>query len=113
MAKFRKDGGHELPEISTSSLPDIIFMLLFFFMATTSMKEVTYMVNIRVPEATELSKLEKKSLVKYVYVGKPLSNLVSQYGSETRLQLDDAFADVSQLEEFIIQERSSMKESDQ
>ena len=113
MARFRKDGSRELPEISTASLPDIIFMLLFFFMATTSMKEVTYMVKIKVPEATELAKLEKKSLVKYVYVGKPLQNLVAQYGSETRLQLDDAFADVSQLEEYISQERSSMKESDQ
>lgn len=113
MGKFRKDGGRELPEISTASLPDIIFMLLFFFMATTSMKEVTMMVNIKVPEATELIKLEKKSLVKYVYVGKPLQNLVAQYGSETRLQLDDSFADVSQLQEYIEQERSSMKESDQ
>ena len=113
MARFRKDGSRELPEISTASLPDIIFMLLFFFMATTSMKEVTYMVKIKVPEATELAKLEKKPLVKYVYVGKPLQNLVAQYGSETRLQLDDAFADVSQLEEYISQERSSMKESDQ
>ena len=66
MARFRKNGSKELPEISTASLPDIIFMLLFFFMATTSMKEVTYMVSIRVPEATELTKLEKKSLVKYM-----------------------------------------------
>lgn len=113
MARFRKDGSRELPEISTASLPDIIFMLLFFFMATTSMKEVTYMVKIKVPEATELTKLEKKSLVKYVYVGKPLQNLVAQYGSETRLQLDDSFADISQLQEYISQERSSMKESDQ
>ena len=46
MARFRKNGSKELPEISTASLPDIIFMLLFFFMATTSMKEVTYMVSI-------------------------------------------------------------------
>ena len=113
MARFRKNGSKELPEISTASLPDIIFMLLFFFMATTSMKEVTYMVSIRVPEATELTKLEKKSLVKYVYVGKPLQHLVGQFGNETRLQLDDSFADISQLEEYISQERSSMKESDQ
>ena len=113
MARFRKNGSKELPEISTASLPDIIFMLLFFFMATTSMKEVTYMVSIRVPEATELTKLEKKSLVKYVYVGKPLQHLVDQFGNETRLQLDDSFADISQLEEYISQERSSMKESDQ
>lgn len=113
MAKIRKDEKKSVPPISTASLPDIIFMLLFFFMATTSMKEVTYMVDIKVPEATELQKMEKKSLLKYIYVGKPLSHLVKQYGSETRMQLDDSFADVSQLEEYISQERSAMKESDQ
>lgn len=112
MSRFRKDGGRELPEISTASLPDIIFMLLFFFMATTSMKEVTYMVSIRVPEATELTKLEKKSLVRYVYVGQPRQDLIAKYGSETRLQLDDAFADVSQLEEYVTQERGTITGDD-
>lgn len=113
MANIRKKGKKEIPEISTASLPDIIFMLLFFFMATTTMKEVTYMVDIKVPEATELQKLEKKSLVKYIYVGQPRRDLQRQFGSETRMQLDDSFGDVSQLEEYISQERSSMKESDQ
>ena len=113
MANIRKKGKKEIPEISTASLPDIIFMLLFFFMATTTMKEVTYMVDIKVPEATELQKLEKKSLVKYIYVGQPRRDLQRQCGSETRMQLDDSFGDVSQLEEYISQERSSMKESDQ
>ena len=112
MSRFRKDGGRELPEISTASLPDIIFMLLFFFMATTSMKEVTYMVSIRVPEATELTKLEKKSLVRYVYVGQPRQELIGKYGSETRLQLDDAFADISQLEEYVTQERGTITGDD-
>ena len=54
MAKIRREGKKEVPAISTASLPDIIFMLLFFFMATTSMKEVTYKVDIHAPEATEL-----------------------------------------------------------
>jgi len=72
MSKFRKKGGKELPPISTASLPDIVFMLLFFFMVSTTMREVTYMVQIKLPEATELSKLEKKSLVSYFYVGEPL-----------------------------------------
>ena len=61
MAKIRREGKKEVPAISTASLPDIIFMLLFFFMATTSMKEVTYKVDIHAPEATELQSLEKKS----------------------------------------------------
>ena len=102
-----------MPALNTSSLPDIIFMLLFFFMTVTSMKEVTYKVRIQNPEATELTKLEKKSLVKYIYVGTPTDEFKKKYGSETRIQLDDQFADVSEVESYIINERSSMPESDQ
>ncbi len=113
MAKIRKDQARETPEMSTSSLPDIIFMFLFFFMMITTMKEVTYKVQIRPPQATELTKLENKSLVRYVYIGKPTSEYQRTFGSETRIQLGDAFADISQLEDFIVTERSSMKEEDQ
>lgn len=113
MATIRKKGGKDLPAISTASLPDIIFMLLFFFMTVTSMKEVTYMVTIRPPEATELQKLEKKTLVRYIYMGEPKREYQKAYGSETRIQLDDAFADINQLEEYVVRERSAMKEEDQ
>lgn len=111
MAKIRKEEKKTVPAISTASLPDIIFMLLFFFMATTSMKEVTMKVKIAVPEATELQLLEKKTLVRYVYVGRPLDT--RSFGTETRLQLDDQFADVSGLSEYITMEREAMKEVDQ
>ena len=61
MAQIRKGGKKEVPGVNTSSLPDIVFMLLFFFMATTTMKEVTYKVDVKVPEATELQKLVQKN----------------------------------------------------
>lgn len=102
-----------MPAINTASLPDIIFMLLFFFMSVTSLKEVTYKVKIAPPGATELVKLEKKSLVRYVYVGTPTEEFRRAFGSETRIQLDDAFADVGQLEDYIVRERSAMKEDEQ
>ena len=113
MATIRKGGKKELPAVSTASLPDIIFMLLFFIMVSTSMMEVSYKVAISVPEATELQSLEKKSLVRYVYVGTPLNEYQKQFGRETRIQLDDQFSDVSQLEEYVIREREAMKEEDQ
>lgn len=113
MAKIRKQEKKSVPAVSTSSLPDIIFMLLFFFMVSTSIKEVTYKVNIRVPEATELQKLEKKSLVRYVYIGEPRHEYQKQYGKETRIQLDDSFAEISEIEMFIENERNAMNESDQ
>ncbi len=113
MAKIRRNEKREMPALNTSSLPDIIFMLLFFFMSVTSMKEVTYKVSIHNPQATELTKLEKKSLVRYIYVGVPTADFVKTYGSDTRIQLDDAFAETKEIGDFIINERSSMKESEQ
>ena len=79
MAKFRKDGKKEVPAISTASLPDIVFMLLFFFMVSTTMREVLVMVDNGMPEAKEVTKLEKKSLVSNIYIGKPKDQYVS-YG---------------------------------
>ena len=113
MARIRKGEKREMPALNTSSLPDIIFMLLFFFMTVTSMKEVTYKVQINNPQATELTKLEKKSLVRYIYVGSPTRDLQQKWGAETRIQLDDAFAEVNEIEEYIVNERSAMREEEQ
>ena len=113
MAKIRRNDKREMPALNTSSLPDIIFMLLFFFMSVTSMKEVTYKVSIQNPQATELTKIEKKSLVRYIYVGTPTAEFRKQFGAETRIQLDDSFADAKEIGDFIINERSSMAEEDQ
>jgi len=113
MAVIRKAEKKEAPALSTSSLPDIIFMLLFFFMAVTTMKEVTYKVKVSPPSATELQKMENKSLVRYIYVGEPMKDYREQYGSATRIQLNDVFADIPEIESFITMERSSMKEEDQ
>lgn len=81
-----------MPAISTASLPDIVFMLLFFFMVTTVMRETTLKVQIKLPSATEVSKLQRKSLVAYIYIGPPTKLLQAKYGSEPRIQLDDAIA---------------------
>ena len=113
MARIRRAEKREMPALNTSSLPDIIFMLLFFFMSVTSMKEVTYKVRIQSPQATELTKLEKKSLVRYIYIGTPTEEFRKMYGTETRIQLDDAFAEVSEIENYIVNERSAMAEQDQ
>ena len=107
MSKFGEKKSKAKAEISTASLPDIIFMLLFFFMVTTVMKDATLKVKIRPPEATEIQKLEKKSLVSYVYIGPPLQ---AQYGTEPRIQLNDAFAEVSEIQPFIVAEREKLDE---
>ena len=99
-----------MPQISTASLPDIVFMLLFFFMVTTVMREVTLKVKISPPDATEVKKLEKKSLVSYIYIGPPIEALKDIYGSEPRIQLNDTYAVVEDLGEYIIAEREARDE---
>lgn len=112
MAKFRKEGGKATPAISTASLPDIVFMLLFFFMVSTTMREVTFKVRLKMPEATEIKKLEKKSLVSYIYIGPPKEKFQSKYGTEPRIQLNDKFAHLSEINEYIISERKQRSEAD-
>ena len=112
MAKFKKDGKRETPAISTASLPDIVFMLLFFFMVSTTMREVSLMVANAMPQATETVKLEKKSLVSNIYVGKPTPQYQGAYGTEPRIQLNDRFATLEELGAFVVSERESRKEED-
>lgn len=112
MSKFRKKGDKELPAISTASLPDIVFMLLFFFMVSTTMREVTLKVHIKLPQATELSKLEKKSLVSYIYVGEPVRQYQSVFGKAPRIQLNDQFANVEDIQNYAIAERETRAEEE-
>jgi biopolymer transport protein ExbD len=112
MSKFRKNDKKETPAISTSALPDIVFMLLFFFMVSTTMREVTMKVKIKLPQATELSKLEKKSLVSYIYIGPPHQQYIRTFGSEPRIQLNDQFASVSDIQDFIVAEREARDEAE-
>ena len=112
MSRFRKGVKKGMPAISTASLPDIVFMLLFFFMVTTVMRETTLFVNVLTPKATEIKKMEKKSLVSYIYIGPPIKRLQSSYGTSARIQLNDAFASVEEIQEFIATEREARDEKE-
>ena len=110
MGKFSQSGGKEMPELNTASMPDLVFAILFFFMVTTTMRSETLMVKLKLPTATEIQKLEKKSLVTYINIGPPLD---AKFGTGTQMQLNDKFAEVSDIQDYIAQEKSSMNESDQ
>ena len=112
MSKFRKNEKKGMPAISTASLPDIVFMLLFFFMVTTVMRETTLFVSITTPKATEIKKLEKKSLVSYIYIGPPIKRMQSSYGTAARIQLNDAFASVDEIQVFIASEKETRHEKE-
>jgi len=113
MSKFNPGKGKkEMTAISTASLPDIMFMLLFFFMVTTTLRENELKITQRLPDATEITKLEKKSLVCYVFVGSPKRDYQAKMGSESRIQLDDNFASVADLRGYIAGEWEKRNEAD-
>jgi biopolymer transport protein ExbD len=110
MPKFKKKKGGELPAISTASLPDIVFMLLFFFMVATVMRDSTLMVKNQLPAADQIQKLDKKDRVMYIYAGEPSTRYTDKYGSQPRIQLNDKFATVSEVAPFVLAERASKRQ---
>lgn len=109
MSRFKKSEKRATPGINTGSMSDIIFMFLFFFMVITTIRESSLIVRVRVPQATEVAKLERKSLVSFIYVGQPID---SRYGTESRIQLNNQFATVADIREFITREREARDEVD-
>jgi biopolymer transport protein ExbD len=97
---------------SSSSMSDIVFMLLFFFMVTTTMREDEVKVTMKLPEATEIAKLERKDLTCYINMGTPLPALQSKYGT-TAMQLNDKIgATVDDIRDFVAAKREQLSEAD-
>ncbi len=110
MISFRDKVPKKVPGLSTASLPDIIFMLLFFFMISTSIRQTPLMVSVRPPTASEARKLEKKSLITYINVGTPRN--IDKYGTMARIQINDAFQPAENVGELISREREGLAESE-
>ena len=102
-----------MPELNTSSLPDLIFSILFFFMIVTSMREEEVKVEYTLPKGTNLAKIERKTAVVNIHIGSPSRQYVSQLGSSARIQLNDRFANVKEVSPFVVNERSLMRQADQ
>ena len=107
MSKFKKKANTK-QDIPTSALPDIIFMLLFFFMVTTVLREVTINVKQRIPDATQLRKLQRKSLVSYLYIGEPKKT--DQWGSEPRIQANDVFIEPKDVILWVTSEKDKLNQ---
>jgi biopolymer transport protein ExbD len=113
MAKFKKEISREVPAMASTSLPDIVFMFLFFFMVTTNMRKETVMVRQILPFASEVKKLENRALVSYINIGAPLPAHQRLWGTATRVQLNDKFATVDEIQDFIASEREKRSEHEQ
>ncbi len=97
-------------DIPTAALPDIIFMLLFFFMVTTVLRETEIIVKQDIPRAEQLVKLERKDLIAHLYVGSPKSEI---FGSESLIQARDAFIGLNSIGQWVSEEKSKLSESEQ
>ncbi len=103
--------------LNTASLPDIVFMLLFFFMVTTVMRQTQVEVQVQLPKAKEVKKIEKKSIVSFVYIGKPISSKQYLYGTEPLIQLNDKLVNeegipLEAVKDFVLAEREKLDEAD-
>ncbi len=108
MSKFKKKK-KGLPAISTASLPDIVFMLLFFFMVSTTMRETDLLIKKPVlPVASEVKKLELKSLVSTIYIGKSKDTRIAG----DKIQVNDKIVEVKDIPSFIFSERALRKEDE-
>lgn len=110
MSKFKKKK-KGIPAVNTAALPDIVFMLLFFFMVTTTMRETSLKIeNPRLPSASEVKKLEHKSLVSTIYVGKAKD---AKYGTGyNRIQLNDKIGTPEDVPSFIFRAREEVSEAE-
>lgn len=101
-----------MPAMNTSSLPDIVFMILFFFMVTTQLRDTEPLVTVRVPEASEIAKLERKDLASYINIGAPIISKQAEFGTDARIQLNDSFKNVDDIRDFVAAERENLSEAD-
>ncbi len=112
MAKFNRAGKKGTPGISTASLPDIVFMLLFFFMVSTTMKDKDPMVSVRQVSATQLTKLDRKDLVTNISIGKPMEQYQAAYGKEDRIELNGMISEINKVPEFVTGKRQEIREEE-
>ena len=112
MSKFKQKEKRAVPQPNSGPLSDSVFMLLFFFMVTTTMRETEVKVMVTLPEASEVAKLERKDLTSYINIGTPMKSLQAQYGNDSRIQLNDSFKTIAEIRDFIAAERDAMSEAD-
>ncbi len=95
--KFQKKRATTKQNIPTASLPDIVFMLLLFFMVTTTLREVDVLVKFRLPEAKAIQKIENKRLISYIWVGQ-----------DGRIQLNDNIVTIEEIQKIMYAKRVAL-----
>lgn len=110
MIRNSKKSKGQLPQISTASLPDIVFILLFFFMTVTVMKNKNLLVENTLPSATEIEKLDKQDRIIEIIVGSPTKQYASIVGVQPKIQLNGNFAQVDEVGSYVLSKLAQMPE---
>lgn len=100
----------DLPAISTASLPDIVFILLFFFMTVTTIKNQNLMVENTLPKATETDLLDKPDRIIEIFVGRADDSKIISLGNEPRIQMGNKFVTMDEVGDYALQALSMMPE---
>lgn len=95
--KFEKKRAGTKQEIPTASMPDIVFMLLLFFMVTTTLREVDVLVDFKLPSAEAIEKIENKRLISYIWVGK-----------DKRIQINDSIVRLEEIRPIMYAKRQEL-----
>jgi biopolymer transport protein ExbD len=95
--KFEKRRATTKQEIPTASMPDIVFMLLLFFMVTTTLREVEVLVDYKLPEAEAIEKIENKRLISYIWVGR-----------SDRIQINDSIVSLDEVQPIMYSKRQEL-----
>lgn len=106
IGKKKKKG---TPEVSTASLPDIIFTLLFFFMVSAKVKDATLKVNHDMPSALDTKKLTTEDKIATIHIGKPSKKYEKVYGTNPVIQLDDqVITDVREIQPWVLTKKQAV-----
>lgn len=94
---FEKKRVNNKPNIPTASMSDIVFILLLFFMVTTTLREIDVLVNFKLPEAKSIEKIENKRLVSYIWVG-----------NNGKIQVNDSITKLEEIQKIMYAKRVAL-----
>lgn len=92
--KFQKRSHGQRAIIPTTSMSDIIFMLLLFFMVTTTLRDQEVFVKYTLPQSESAQKIENKRLISYIWVG-----------TDRRIQINDRIVKMEEIQGIMVNKR--------
>ena len=110
MSPIKRNNPARLPAISTASLPDIVFILLFFFMTVTTIKNQNLLVENQLPMANEVDKLDKTDRIIEIFVGPVSSNSNKVDNTPIKIQIEDRLVAINEVGYYSLKALGAMPE---